>query len=142
MKAAAVAPRRQGCGKQRRDSAQLLRFCISGASVAILYVLGYAALLAAGLPPVAANAAAFAAAVIVQYVLQTGWTFARPLARPGQILRFSCTVAAGYAVSAVLTGLLGPALGLAGWQSAAVAAVLLPVQNFIIFRLWVYAARG
>ncbi|MFW8594215.1 GtrA family protein [Cribrihabitans neustonicus] len=126
----------------QRDRSQLIRFCIAGGSVAVLYVLAYAGLLAAGAPQAGANAAAFVLAVAVQYVLQTRWTFRRPLARPGQAARFACTIAAGFAVSALITGALGPALGLAPWLAAAAAAMLLPVQNFIIFRLWVYALPG
>lgn len=124
----------------QRDWGQFVRFCIAGGSVALLYVLAYSGFLAAGLPQAAANAAGFALAVAVQYVLQTRWTFRRPLAEPGQAARFACTITAGFAVSALITGLLGPALGLAPWLAAAAAAVLLPVQNYVIFRLWVYAA--
>ncbi|UWQ31000.1 GtrA family protein [Leisingera sp. M527] len=124
------------------DSGQVLRFSIVGAAVAGLYVLGYTALLASGLAQASANVLAFAAAVAVQYVLQTAWTFRRPLGMPEQMLRFSCTIAAGFAVSALITGVIGPALGWADWLSAAAVTVILPVQNFIIFRLWVYSAAG
>ncbi|MCF6431571.1 MULTISPECIES: GtrA family protein [unclassified Leisingera] len=124
------------------DSGQVLRFSIVGATVAGLYVLGYTALLASGLAQASANVLAFAVAVAVQYVLQTAWTFRRPLGMPEQMLRFSCTIAAGFAVSALITGVIGPALGWADWLSAAAVTVILPVQNFIIFRLWVYAAAG
>lgn len=121
---------------------QILRFSVVGATVAGLYVLGYPALLAAGMAQAPANALAFAAAVAVQYVLQTWWTFRRPLGLPDQMARFACTIAAGFAVSALITGVIGPALGWADWLSAAAVTVILPVQNFIIFRLWVYAAAG
>ncbi|MEX0303873.1 MAG: GtrA family protein [Leisingera sp.] len=124
------------------DAGQILRFSVVGATVAGLYVLGYSALLGAGMAQPAANALAFAAAVAVQYVLQTAWTFRRPLALPDQMARFACTIAAGFAVSALITGALGPALGWADWLSAAAVTVILPIQNFIIFRLWVYAAAG
>jgi putative flippase GtrA len=121
---------------------QILRFSVVGATVAGLYVLGYPALLAAGMAQAPANALAFAAAVAVQYVLQTWWTFRRPLGLPDQMARFTCAIAAGFAVSALITGVIGPALGWADWLSAAAVTVILPVQNFIIFRLWVYAAAG
>ncbi|AHC99637.1 GtrA family protein [Leisingera methylohalidivorans] len=124
------------------DAGQVLRFSVVGAAVAGLYVLGYTGLLAAGLAQASANGLAFAAAVAVQYVLQTAWTFRRPLGLPEQMARFACTIAAGFAVSMVITGVIGPALGWADWLSAAAVTVILPVQNFIIFRLWVYAAAG
>ncbi|UWQ55773.1 GtrA family protein [Leisingera caerulea] len=124
------------------DTGQILRFSIVGATVAVLYVLGYTALLTAGMVQAPANALAFAGAVAVQYVLQTWWTFRRPLGLPDQMVRFACTIAAGFAVSALITGIIGPALDWADWLSAAAVTVILPVQNFIIFRLWVYAAAG
>jgi putative flippase GtrA len=124
------------------DLGQMMRFATVGGSVAALYVLGYTVLLASGMAPLLANVLAFLAAVIVQYVLQTSWTFRRPLGLPDQMRRFACTIAAGLLVSALVTGVLGPALGWAGWLSAAVVAVLLPVQNYVIFRLWVYSVAG
>ncbi|WP_027257511.1 MULTISPECIES: GtrA family protein [Leisingera] len=125
-----------------RDWGQILRFSAVGAVVAGLYVLGFTALLTAGLAQAAANALAFAAAVAVQYVLQSWWTFRRPLGLPDQMARFACAIAAGFAVSALITGAIGPAAGWADWMSATAVTVILPVQNFIIFRLWVYAAAG
>ena len=115
------------------DTGQILRFSIVGATVAGLYVLAYTALLTAGMAQAPANALAFAGAVAVQYVLQTWWTFRRPLGLPDQMARFACTIAAGFAVSALITGVFGPALGWADWLSAAAVTV---------FRLWVYAAAG
>ena len=124
------------------NAGQILRFSVVGATVAGLYVLGYSALLAAGVAQAAANALAFAVAVGVQYVLQTAWTFRRPLGLPDQMVRFAVTIAAGFAVSALITGAIGPMLGWVDWLAAAAVTVILPVQNFIIFRLWVYAAAG
>lgn len=124
------------------DLAQVLRFAIVGVTIAALYVLGYTGFLGLGLGQAAANALAFGTAVAVQYVLQTAWTFRRPLGMPDQMLRFGCTIAAGFVVSTLITGVVGPLLGWADWLSAAMVAVALPVQNFIIFRLWVYAAAS
>lgn len=124
------------------DLAQVLRFAIVGVTIAALYVLGYTGFLALGLGQATANALAFGTAVAVQYVLQTAWTFRRPLGMPDQMLRFGCTIAAGFVVSALITGAVGPLLGWADWLSAAMVSVVLPVQNFIVFRLWVYAAAS
>lgn len=121
---------------------QPLRFAVVGALVAALYVLIYTGLLSAGVARQAANLAAFATAVAVQYAAQTLWTFGRPLAVPDQVVRFLCTIALGYAVSALVTGVLGPAFGWPDWLAAAAVTVVLPVQNYLLFRLWVYAASG
>ncbi|PCJ07893.1 MAG: polysaccharide biosynthesis protein GtrA [Rhodobacteraceae bacterium] len=119
--------------------AQFLRFAIVGTVVAALYVLMYLAFLAMGLNQPLANLAAFLVAVTVQYFGQTWWTFRKPLGRPDQIVRFACTIGLGFLVSAGVTGVLGPALNWPDSVSAAVVAVVLPVQNYLIFRIWVFA---
>lgn len=124
------------------DQARILRFATVGGAVAVLYVGLYVAFLTAGLPQAWANGAAFALAVCVQYVGQTWWTFRRPLAVPDQARRFACTVGFGFLTSGLITGLAGPALGLSDTLSAAIVAVVLPVQNYVIFRLWVFADPG
>ncbi|MBQ4824040.1 GtrA family protein [Leisingera sp. HS039] len=123
-----------------RDWGQIIRFCIVGTLVAGIYFSGYLLFLAAGLAQGFANAAAFAFAVTVQYVLQTWWTFRRPLSLPDQMVRFACSIGAGFVVSAMITAVLGPALGWPDWVSGALVTVWLPVQNYIVFRVWVYAA--
>ncbi len=121
------------------DRWQALRYCVVGCSIAGLYVLLYAGLTAGGYAPMAANAWAFGLAVIFQYIAQTVWTFRRPLGLPDQMLRFVCTIALGFLTSAVLTSGVAPLVGLSAWSSAAVVAVWLPVQNYLFFRIWVYA---
>lgn len=119
--------------------AQFLRFAVVGTVVAVLYVLMYLAFLALGLTQPVANFLAFLVAVSVQYVGQTWWTFRKPLGRPEQIIRFGCTIGLGFLVSAGITGVLGPMLNWPDAVSAAVVAVVLPVQNYLIFRIWVFA---
>lgn len=119
--------------------AQLLRFAVVGTGVAALYVLMYLVFLEIGLIQSLANFLAFLLAVTVQYVGQTWWTFRRPLMLPDQIVRFACTIGLGFMVSAGITGVLGPAMQWPDAVSAAVVAVVLPVQNYLIFRVWVFA---
>lgn len=125
-----------------KDPAHLIRFVIVGVTVAALYVMLYVGFLSLGLAIWAANALAFGIAVLVQYVGQTAWTFRQQLAEPGQALRFCITIGLGFVTSAILTGLVGPALDWPSWLAAGIAAVLLPVQNYLFFRLWVYAGVG
>ena len=116
----------------------ILRFGVVGSVVAGCYVALYLGLLALGLYQPLANLAAFLTAVLVQYLGQTMWTFHRPLALPGQIGRFLFTISFGLVVSALVTGTLGPGLGWPDWVSAAVVTVVLPVQNYLFFRNWVF----
>jgi putative flippase GtrA len=118
---------------------QLMRFGIVGALVAGLYVGTYLLVLEMGVVRQLANLLAFLLAVTVQYLGQTWFTFRQPLGRPDQIFRFACTIGLGFAVSALITGVLGPGLGWQDWISAAVVTVWLPVQNYLVFRVWVYA---
>jgi len=131
----------------RAEIGRTLRFAVVGASVAAAYAAGYAGLRWLGAAPWAASVPAFAAAVAWQYLAQTLWTFRAPLGESVRALRFAVTIGAGLAVSVAVTGWLGPAAGLA--EAGAVAAVVLwlPVQNYLMFRLWVYrdavaAGRG
>ena len=122
--------------------AQFLRFAIVGTGVAALYVCIYLVFLAVSIGQPLANFLAFLIAVSVQYIGQTWWTFRKPLGRPDQIFRFACTIGLGYLVSAGITGALGPGLGWPDSVSAIVVAVVLPVQNYLIFRIWVFAEAG
>lgn len=117
---------------------RMLRFAVVGAGVAAFYVILYLALLKLGFYQPLANIVAFISAVAVQYVAQTIWTFQRYLGVPKQILRFICTVGLGLLVSALITGILGPAMGWPSWVSAVLVTLVLPVQNYIFFRIWVF----
>lgn len=117
----------------------IVRFAVVGVGVALIYVLLYVAFLGQGMQQPFANGLSFLLAVIVQYIAQTSWTFRRPLALPDQILRFICTIGLGLIVSALITGRLGPMLGLSDWMAAVIVTVVLPVQNFLFFRGWVFS---
>lgn len=117
------------------------RFAVVGASVAAIYILLYLGLQAQGLARPVANIAAFLFAVAVQYVGQTLFTFRRRLAVPAQMSRFIGMILLGLLVSALITGRLGPALGWPDWLAAAVVTVVLPVQNYLILKIWVYSEK-
>lgn len=121
-----------------RDT-RILRFALVGALTALSYVLLYLAFLAAGLIQPLANGIAFGLAVALQYLGQTRFTFRRPLGQPDQALRFAVMIGCGLMTSAVLTGLVAPALAMPHWVAAASVAGILPVQNYILMKLWVYS---
>lgn len=124
--------------QQRR----IIRFAIVGATVAAVYIVLYLALLAFGVLQLMANLVALLLAIILQYVGQTMWTFRRPLVVPEQLGRFLFTVSLGLLVSGFITGTLGPALGWANWVSAAIVTVVLPAQNYLFFRSWVFPDKN
>lgn len=121
---------------------RIIRFAVVGATVAAVYIVLYLLLLAFGVPQLKANLAAFLLAIVLQYVGQTMWTFRRPLAVPDQLGRFLFTISLGLLVSGLITGTLGPALGWENWVSAALVTVVLPVQNYLFFRNWVFSGKS
>ncbi|MBL4750896.1 MAG: GtrA family protein [Amylibacter sp.] len=121
---------------------QILKFAVVGVTVALCYVLLYLGFMAIGFSQPVANGFAFIIAVIVQYFGQTLWTFRRPLNVPDQIMRFTCVISLGLVVSAAITGLIGPAFGWADWLSPIVVTIILPIQNYLLFKIWVFCKSG
>ncbi|SFS85652.1 GtrA-like protein [Sulfitobacter marinus] len=118
---------------------KLVRFCLIGSSTALAYVLLYMAFLAMDVSQVLANGFAFVLAVMLQYVGQAAFTFGRPLNDFGQILRFGVMVVLGFVSSALITSFLPDLMELTDWAAAVIAALYLPVQNFVFMALWVFA---
>ena len=123
----------------RRVDPRIVRFAAVGVGVAAFYILCFIALEAAGIHRITANAVSFLAAVPLQYLGQPVFTFRRPLAVPDQIARFAAMIGLGLLVSACLTSWIGPALNWPGWVAAAVVTVVLPIQNYLILKMWVYS---
>lgn len=119
--------------------ATLIRFALVGGAVAATYVVAYLLLLETGLPQMVANLLAFALAVALQYIGQTLFTFDRQLADRSQALRFATMIGLGLMTSALITGWIGPGLGLTAALAALLVALVLPVQNYLLMSLWVYA---
>ncbi|GGH34169.1 Putative flippase GtrA (transmembrane translocase of bactoprenol-linked glucose) [Cribrihabitans marinus] len=122
------------------QASPLLRFALVGAAVALAYVALYLLFLQAGMGRGWANALAFGLAVAGQYVGQTLFTFRRRLIAPRQAMRFAVMIGLGLASSAAITGGLAPAFGLPDLAAAIAVTVILPVQNYILMKAWVYAA--
>lgn len=108
--------------------------------MAICYIGLYLALIAIGMPKFAANGVAFFLAILFQYAAQAAFTFQRPLGQKTQMVRFAVMVSLGFVTSAIITGPVAVALGLPDWQAALAVTILLPVQNFFLMKLWVFAA--
>lgn len=122
----------------RSELARMLRFSIVGLSVAVVYAVGFVLLRHAGAVPWAASALSFAVAVFWQYVAQSRVTFGSRPSFDGQSLRFAFVIGAGFSVSTLINGWLGPTIGLSEAVTLAVVIIWLPVQNYILFRLWVF----
>ncbi|WP_299780887.1 GtrA family protein [uncultured Roseobacter sp.] len=119
----------------------VLRFALIGGLVALVYFLLYLGFLQLGMARGFANGLAFLLAICLQYVGQAGFTFGKRLDDPQQVLRFVVMVGLGFVASGLITGVIGPALGIADWVAAATVTVVLPVQNYILMTIWVFAKQ-
>ncbi|WP_417720078.1 GtrA family protein [Salipiger sp.] len=117
---------------------RLLRFGVVGIANTVIYVGGYLLLRTLGLEEIVANCLAFAAAVALQYVAHSRYTFGARVKDPAQFARFLTTIGAGLAVSTMITAHLAGIFGLSDWMAALIVTVVLPVQNYILLSLWVY----
>lgn len=120
------------------ETARKIRFLITGGMVACIYVTGFTLLYTFGLSPLNANLIAFSFSVVIQYIMQTRWTFRRPLLAGAQTVRFAVIIIIGLIYSSVVASYVGPTLNWPPWVSAIAISVTLPIINYISFRLWVY----
>ncbi|MBS1302065.1 GtrA family protein [Loktanella sp. SALINAS62] len=118
---------------------RVFSFAAVGIGVALLYVALYLGLLRVGLTQGTSNALAFGLVVLVQYGGQARFTFRRDLNDPRQMLRFSLMIFAGFATSALVTGVLAPSFQQQPWAAAVVVTLILPIQNFFLMTLWVFS---
>jgi putative flippase GtrA len=118
---------------------QLVRFAIVGATVALVYIAAYVALLALGLVQPAANAVAFLFAITLQYIGQASFTFGNRIKDRSQIIRFICMTGLGFLTAAFITGWIGPMFSVPNWAAAAAVTIILPIQNYIIMTAWVFS---
>jgi putative flippase GtrA len=122
---------------------ELLRFGAVGlAATAVHFALLTLLVEAAGLPPPAANGAAFLGALGVTYLGQSLWVFpGRSRHGPRQMLRFAASLAIGFGANVAIMALSVQVLGL-GYRAGFVLAVLLvPALSFVVNRFWVFDGR-
>lgn len=124
------------------DAGTLGRFIVMGMVNTVVYVGLFIGLREADITPFLANLLAFTTAVCVQYVGQSLFTFRTRLKDFGQILRFAVMIGAGLGASSVLATFVGPLMLWPSWLVALVVTVWLPVQNFILMRVWVYGTES
>ncbi|MCY6380003.1 GtrA family protein [Hoeflea prorocentri] len=120
---------------------ELVRFAVVGVTVAALYFVLFVCLSQTRLPDFVINLVAFCTAVVVQYFLQAKWTFKRSAAKTAQAGKFIVTVGFGLLLSTLISSVIGPAMHWSSVVTAAVVVVILPISNFILFKVWVFALK-
>ena len=121
---------------------KLGRFGLVGGISTLLY-MGSATLGVrwAGLPVQAANTLAICISGTWGYIGHYYLTFRADTAHGAGVARFLALFALGYGVSSVIV-YLNERLGLAPEIGSATVSVVLPVMNFVVMQLWVFARRS
>lgn len=118
---------------------EIVRFAVVGVVVAAVYFVLFVVLVQTPLSEFMANTVAFCIAVALQYALQSTWTFRKDMADTAQAGKFLATIGIGFCLSGAISAGLGPMLNWPPAVTALVVVVTLPVSNFILFKLWVFA---
>lgn len=117
-----------------------MRFAIVGTLVALIYFVLFV-WLSASLTPFLANTIAYVSAITFQYFAQSSWTFERNAFVVAQFLKFGATMILAYFVATLVTTIVGPAFNWPRYVAGGVVVVVLPIMNFIIFKIWVFRSR-
>ena len=94
-----------------------------------------------GMPALAANTLAIFVSAAWGYVGHYYLTFRADTAHGTGVARFMALFVLGYGVSSAIVS-LNQRLGLPPEIGTATAAVVLPVMNFFVMQLWVFARHG
>lgn len=121
---------------------RVARFRLSGVVATLVYfLLTNLLVLAAGMPPTPASVCAYLLSLGVSYLLQSRFTFRMWAASVDQMTRFVITSLAGLVFAWCVMAITVDVLAWPYLAGAAVICVLIPVENFFIFRGWVFATR-
>lgn len=124
----------------RRRLGELFRFGIVGALATLTHFMVLVALVEhVYMQPTLANGAAFLCAVSVTYLGQSVWVFSgHGSINLVKLLRFSVSLAIGFAVNISIMALATEILGLGYRIGFLIACLLVPMLSFIINKLWVF----
>jgi putative flippase GtrA len=121
----------------RTTLTRALRFGCSGILVAAFHaVVALALLRYLTLSPALANGAAFVAATILSYSLNTLWSFSSRLT--GRTLRRFLSVSVSGLLLAMGIARVAQMAGLADWQGVVAVLLILPPINFLLHHFWTY----
>lgn len=122
----------------RTELWRMARFALTGVANTLAFVVTYVALLAAGLPYLAASALAYVTSVVVSYALNHRFTFRAQVHTRSIVARF---VAIQGVAGAVDLGAIALLVEGAGWDRLPAQLVVIPpvvVVAFVLNRLWTF----
>lgn len=125
------------------DRPFLIRYGITGVTIALIYMGLFAAFKqTTSLQSGTAASLSLVISIAVQYFMHAGFTFKRSWKDATQARRFLITAGLGIALSQIVLNHAGPALGWPDLFSAASIMVLIPILNYVLYSLWVFATRS
>jgi putative flippase GtrA len=121
---------------------QLARFLVVGVSNTAVTLVAYAALVRAGVPPVAASVAAFAAGALNGFRLNRAWTFRSARRGLATGARYAMVAALGVGLNALGVALAVDVAALPKLAGELAALPLVTATTFALSRAWVFAPEG
>lgn len=123
------------------ELARILRFGLVGLLSTGIY-MGLFALVTRVLPPVESSVVAYLLSAIVNFVMQSRFTFRQQAVSGGSAVRFVLMHLFCMGVNSSLIWLATGPLGLPAMQSQAVIVVFVAGLSYLISRFWVYPPTG
>jgi putative flippase GtrA len=117
---------------------EFLRFSVVGIVVAATFFTVFVTLASTGMSMIAVNTLSLGIAVTLQYFLHAKWTFKSPAKAASQAPKFLFAVFISFLLSLFITFYISPLLGWGGVLNALAITMVLPVSNFILFKIWVF----
>lgn len=122
----------------RGNFAELVRFAFVGATTAAIFVILVSVAEWWDLSSVSVTIGAYSAAITFQYLAHAKFTFRRRAGEPARLLRFLVINALGLGFSILMLDLAAPALSLPRAFASLLVVVILPVVNYLSFKLWAF----
>jgi putative flippase GtrA/SAM-dependent methyltransferase len=121
---------------------QFARYCAVGVSNTALSLIAFALAVRAGVPYLAASAAAFALGSLNGYTLNRIWTFSGRSPTRLSLARYTLVQGIGLALNAALLVVLVELVNLESLLAQAVVLPLVSILTFSLNRRWVFAGAG
>lgn len=119
------------------------RFAVVGVIATVTHITLFTVAIEAGrIEPVAANALAFCAAVLVGYALNRQWTFAAHGAQNARLWRYVVGALAGLAVNSAIMFAVVHGAQASPYLGLAIGIVVVPPLSFALNQFWVFRPRA
>jgi putative flippase GtrA len=126
----------------RFTRSRLFRFATVGVGAALLFFLLSYALVSLGVPPFAASVAAYAAAFVVAYLAQRGWTFGGTHGHGRALPRYLALQLCCAGFSGLVAHVAVTRFGMSPLAMSASTALAAGGASYVVSSLWVFPAEN